>query len=425
MMFCAMLRLVLPAIVGALSGKVHNVRDYGAVGDGVTYDTDAVRAAAAALEAGGGGTILFPSGTYLTGAFNISSDARVEITPNATLLGSTRGEDWPLVVARTVWPQMGHGSDCRPGSEECRLMHQALVFVWGSSKVSVGGGGKIDCNSQKDTWWHCARNLTLPPCSGYSRPHCIMMANATDVEVGHIHVANSPDWTLHFSNCSRVHAHDLVVINPLEPNGDGIDIDSSQDVLVENNYFSVGDDALCVKSGIDFFGRQFGRPTRNVLFRNNDIGSGHGITIGSEMSGGVENVTFENITMRKTGRGIRLKAMRGRGGTVKGIVYRDINMVDIEGECVSMTLNYGKAPPTNASATPLFDGVLIENVICRKGSSSFFLDGLPEQHMRNVIFRNVTINQNVGKESACRYIDCVCENSRSCPSCCRGEVLVV
>lgn len=121
--------------------------------------------------------------------------------------------------------------------------------------------------------------------------------------------------------CKNRHVHHLNVTNPLEPNADGIDIDASQNVLVEDNYFSVGDDALCVKSGIDYFGRSYGRPAKDIVFRNNVIGTGHGITIGSEMSGGVQNVTFENIRMDHTGTGIRMKSMRGRGGEVKDVTY--------------------------------------------------------------------------------------------------------
>jgi polygalacturonase len=247
-----------------------------------------------------------------------------------------------------------------------------------------------------------------------------MLANTTDIEVSHIEIKNSPDWTVHFSSCTRVHAHHLTVLNPLEPNADGMDIDSSQDVLVEENYFSVGDDALCVKSGIDYFGRRYGRPSKNILFRNNVIGTGHGITIGSETSGGVENVTFDNITMDHTGTGIRMKSMRGRGGEVNNITYRNINMKEIDGECIQMTLNYKKAAPTNKTATPIFDNILIENVVCEKGHASYFLDGLPEQSILGVTFRNVSMGTEVGKESSCSGIVCVCEGSPSCPSCCKS-----
>ena len=175
--------------------------------DGTTYDTAAVRKAAAALLAGGaGGTLRFPAqvggkpATYLTGAFNVSSHTYVDIEAGATVLGSTRGEDWPLLTAAVVWPQFGHGSDCVPGQESCRLMHQALLFSWGSTNVTLGGGGTFDCNSQKETWWKCARTLSEPPCNGYGRPHCMMFSNATDVEVSDLHGARplqSPWWDIH------------------------------------------------------------------------------------------------------------------------------------------------------------------------------------------------------------------------------------
>lgn len=407
----------------AVSAGVQNVKDHGAKGDGVTYDTFAIRAAAAAVTAAGGGTVLFPGpGTYLTGSFNVTSHTRVIIEPRATVLGSTKGDDWPPVVAREVWPQFGHGSDCVPGSPECRLMHQSLLFAWDATNVSMTGGGNFDCNSQPGTWWGCAAHLDAPPCSGHSRPHCIMLANVTDVEVSNIHVSNSPDWTLHFSSCTRVYIHHLNVTNPLSaPNADGIDIDSSQDVLVEHNFFSVGDDALCVKSGIDWFGRTYGRPAKNIMFRNNRIGTGHGITIGSEMSGGVHNVTFENIQMDNTGTGIRMKSMRGRGGEVSNVTYRNINMVDIQGQCVQVTLNYHEAAPTNRTATPVFNNILIEDVVCHKGKNSYLLDGLLEQSILGLTLRNVTMGPNVGGEAGCDHVECTCDALTSpCPSCCKG-----
>ena len=109
---------------------------------------------------------------------------------------------------------------------------------------------------------------------------------------------------------------------------------------MEDNYFDVDDDALCVKSGRDWDGRHFGRPARDILFRNNVIGRGHGITVGSETSGSVFNVTFDNITMAQTGTGIRMKTERGRGGVVDGVIYQNINMMDIAGQCIQVTLNY-------------------------------------------------------------------------------------
>ena len=272
--------------------QTFNVVDFGATGTGHSFDTGAVRAAAAALAQNGGGTLLFPQGgMYLTGAFNVSSHAHILIEPSATVVGSPRGEDWPLLDAATVWPWFGHGSDCDPGTEACRLMHQALIFAWNTENVTISGGGMINCNSSLHTWWGCAQNLSHAPCSGYARPHCVMLTNSTRIEVSNLTIKNAPDWTLHFAGVRDLVVHHVNVSNPPHmPNADGIDIDACSNVLVEDCHLQVADDALCVKRGIDWFGRTFGHPTENVLFRRCTIDSGEGLTIGSEMSAGVRNV---------------------------------------------------------------------------------------------------------------------------------------
>eukprot|EP00936_MAST-01D_sp_MAST-1D-sp1_P000926 g926.t1 len=423
--YCAKMLVVaglLLASSASSAARVFDVTDFGAVGDGTTYDTAAVRTAAEALRAAGGGTLLFPApNTFLTGAFNVSSNAVVDIERGATILGSTRGKDWPLLVAANVWPQFGHGSDCVPGTESCRLMHQSLVFARDVRNVTVRGGGVLDCNAQSGTWWRCAKNLSEPPCSGYARPHCAMFSNTSVVEVASITVRNSPDWTLHFSGCSDVRVHHLNVTNPLEPNADGIDIDSSERVLVEDNYFSVGDDALCVKSGIDYFGRRAALPARDIVFRRNMIGTGHGITIGSETSGSVFNVTFEDITMDNTGTGIRMKSQRGRGGIVQGVTYRNIDMKSIGGQCVQITLNYHAGlEPTNATATPQFKDITLQDVHCDSAGQSYLIDGLPEQSIERLVLKNVTMGEGVGGEAKCDFAtECTCDElTAPCPSCC-------
>ena len=210
--------------------------------------------------------------------------------------------------------------------------------------------------------------------------------------------------------------------DPGGPNADGLDIDCVQNALIEENFFDVDDDALCVKSGRDWDGRQFGRPARDILFRNNVIGRGHGITVGSETSGSVFNVTFENITMANTGTGIRMKTERGRGGIVSDVTYRNIHMHEIQGECVQITLNYHAGlAPTNKTGTPVFKNILLENVHCNKGATSFFIDGLPEQSIQNLTLRNVTMGKEVGKEGKCDFVDCKCDELSTCPSCCLAK----
>jgi len=137
------------------------------------------------------------------------------------------------------------------------------------------------------------------------------------------------------------------------------------------------------------------------------------------MSGGVSNVTFENITMDNTGTGIRMKSQRGRGGTVSNITYRNIWMKTIAGQCVQVTLNYHPGlSPTNQTGTPVFRDILLENVRCDKAKNSYLIDGLVEQHIEGFALRNVTMHKGVGAQAACAYASCTCRDVSPCPSCC-------
>ena len=115
-----------------------------------------------------------------------------------------------------------------------------------------------------------------------------------------------------------------------------------------------------------------------------------------------------------------MKTERGRGGVVSGVTYRNIHMQEIQGQCVQITLNYHAGlPPTNRTGTPVFKDILLDNVRCDKGATSFYIDGLEEQSILNLTLRNVTMGPMVGKEGRCDYVDCTCDGLSTCPSCCR------
>lgn len=411
-----------------------DVTQFGAVGDGKTYDTVAVRDATAAVSHNGGGTLLFPGGTsertYLTGAFNLTSNVIMIVEAGATLLGSPHSEDWPLVEPL---PWYGGGSDQQQqGTRE----YQALVHADGASNVTLTGGGVINGNGMH--WWRCKENTewdhASPPCGNaqgvyHSRPHLIMIVRGSDVKVTNLTVIDSPNWTLHFAMVNGLLVANNSVHSPgtNAPNTDGINLDCTQDALVEDNYVAVGDDALCVKSGIDYLGRTFGKPSQNITFRRNTIGTGHGITIGSEMSAGVSYVIFEDITMDRTNVGIRLKSQRGRGGVVQNVTYRNIHMKSIDEECVQVTLNYhgnghSTETQTNWTATPAFNDIAFENVLCEHGKASYFLDGLPERAIKRLSLINITMGLRAGTEKRCAHAVCTCDAlTMPCPSCCTPD----
>lgn len=205
--------------------------------------------------------------------------------------------------------------------------------------------------------------------------------------------------------------------NPKDaPNSDGIDVDCSQNVLVEDCSLDVGDDALCVKSGKDWLGRMFGVTSENITFQNNMVFHGHGITIGSEMSAGVRNVTFVNITMDGTDNGVRMKSERGRGGIVQDILYKNISMKDI-GTSIDITLNYHQGLlPTNATATPQFHNIALEQIRSHSSNLGFIVDGLPESIIKNLSLTSVEV-EAMKMLDTCDYVEGSCTNCTYCPKC--------
>lgn len=407
------------------SNSIHNVKDFGAKGDGLTKDTKAIQDALNSISKEGYGTLYFPSdGVYLTGSLNLTSNLIVNIESNATIRGSMDGIDWPLLDAGVIWPQFGHGSDCEPGTESCRLMHQALFFAWNEKNITFSGAGTIDANANFDTWWKCADDLSLSPCDNYSRPHLLMLSNTVDVQLSGIRFQNCPDWCLHFTSCVNVHIDSVTVLSPIEsPNTDGIDIDCSKNILIENSYFSVGDDAIAIKSGIDYFGRLYNQPSRDIIYRNNVIEQGHGISIGSETSGSIFNVTFENISMKGTKRGPRIKSCRGRGGHVDNIVFRNITGQELE-TSISFDFNYASGiPPTNESATPYLSNIFLENLHFKNTTEHMgeFI-GLKEAKFQNITMKNVITEKvdglTYGKCENVVNATCVNMQDKSyCPPC--------
>ena len=205
-----------------------------------------------------------------------------------------------------------------------------------------------------------------------------------------------------------------------------IDPDCAQDVLIERVYIATGDDNIAIKSGRNWYGRTFGRPSSNITVRDSVFGSGHGLSIGSEMSGGVTGVLFENITATGGGCGPRIKSERGRGGAVENVVYRNLRLFNLT-QAVQITDNYDPGlAPTNATATPVFRNITIADVRAEGCAAGYTLDGLPESKIRSLTLRNITVvgTKNASLWKACDNVDrasAVCTGvSPACPPCMLG-----
>lgn len=343
----ALLALTCSPLCSAEASQIFDVEAFGAKGDGSTVNSAAFRDACSAAAAAGGGTVRVPTGDFVTGAFNLSSGVTLEVQAGGTVIGAADLMEFPVIPAL---PSYGVSRD---KNQEFR--HQALVMASDSSNVRIIGDGVIDGNGKY--WWDQQSTLEA------GRPRLVELQNCTDIEVAGVTLLNSGFWTLHPIYSRRVWIHDINITIPLDaPNGDGIDPDSSQDVLIENCDITAGDDHIAIKSGIDEAGRAVGMPTRNVTVRNNIHRAGYGISIGSEVSGGVEDVFVSNVQhLGPSKHGLHLKTAKSRGGYIRNIWYQNVTLGDVESDQIlSITTSYSGG--TSAPTLTDIDGIHFVNV---------------------------------------------------------------
>jgi hypothetical protein len=194
-------------------------------------------------------------------------------------------------------------------------------------------------------------------------------------------------------------------------------------VLVEDVDISVGDDIFALKNGIDWWGRTYGRPSYNLTFRRVRAGTGHGVSIGSEMSAGISDVLFDDVYMRGTSTGPRIKSQRGRGGYVRNVSFTNF-VLDGVGESVQITEYYSSTlPPQNASATPSFADIHIRNLTAinvpvGKKTIGVYMAGLPESPITGVTLQDVDFGRPHTQVANCSFTTGTCFNVRpACPPC--------
>ena len=291
--------------------RVCDVASYGAVGDGVTQNIGAIRAALADCGGAGGGVLRIPTGDFVGAPFNLTSNMVLDV--RGTLRGTT---NLSLVPLMAPFPSMG-GDITRDGYP-CRFA--PLVGAFHASNISITGGGVID--GAGAWWWDHRSSLDVEP------PRLVELQHVVGVTVRNITLTNSPFWTFHPIYSRDIHVQNVTITaegkGRTHMNTDGIDPDSCQDVLIEDYVYCAGDDAVAVKSGWNWAGQHVNMSSRNITVRNARSGCRGGFTVGSEMSGGVEDVLFENCV--STGEsGLRISSELGRGGFVRNVTFRNIS----------------------------------------------------------------------------------------------------
>ncbi|OXM86551.1 glycoside hydrolase family 28 protein [Paenibacillus rigui] len=399
-----------------MNTTVYNVLDYGAVGDGVTMNTEAIRRTLEACASAGGGTVWFPAGTYLTGAIHLKSDMTLHIDSGAKLLFSTNPDDYPTVLTRWSGYQV-HG-------------YSPLIYGIDLHHVTIQGGGIID--GQGPAWWlayHECKAGRRPSTerelefmklnrhlmeiksnivewkTQFLRPALFQLFRCSHVRIEGVTLQNSPFWNTHLVYCDDVTIHSVLFQNPSDtPNGDGLDIDSCRYVRISDCQFDVGDDCLCLKSGIDEDGRRIGIPTENVTVTNCTMRSGHGgVVLGSETAGGIRHVVISNCVFIGTDRGIRFKSNRARGGTIEEVRISNIFMKSVLCPfAINAFYRYG-VDPSNPSisspepqpvteSTPVFRSIHLSHITATDVlGAAGFLYGLPESPIENVVLDHVHI----------------------------------
>jgi polygalacturonase len=438
----------LPAIAAPVFKKdTFNIANYGARADGVTLNTEPIDKAIAECSRSGGGVVLVPAGFWLTGPIVLRSGVNLHIDRAAILQFTDDFSQYPLVkgnwegrpAVRCQSPISGDGLEnvaitgtgvidgngdaWRPASRD-----SFTAAEW-SRKLAVPGSALSDDGK---TWfpsenalrgsqtkeagvWEEGKTIDdYKEIKDFLRPNLVVLSRCKKVLLEGPSFQNSPAWCLHPLMCEDLTLREVHIRNPWNArNGDGVDIESCKNVLVENSTFDAGDDGICIKSGRDAEGRKRAMPTENVIIRNDIVYRAHGgFVIGSEMSGGARNIFVYDCSFMGTDIGLRFKTTRGRGGIVEKIYVKNIRMKGILHQAIFLDMYYmakartlaethGESDdviPAVTEATPRFRDIHISNVVCDGAQEGIFIRGLPEMSIQDIYLDHMVLKAVSGAE---------------------------
>lgn len=417
--------VVMPAILARIKpptfkNKNFYVTKFGAKADGAFDCTEAFRKAIAACSESGGGKVVVPKGVYFTGAIHLKSNVNLEVSEGATIKFSPEPKAY-LPAVFTRW-------------EGVELMNYSpFIYAFEQKNIAITGRGTLDGQSGPGQWWSWIGRANYGWKSGkpsqtadraslfamaekgvpvaervfgeghYLRPNFIQPYRCMNVLIEGINIVNSPMWELHPVLCSNVTVRN-VKINSHGPNNDGCDPESCSDVLIEGCEFDTGDDCIAIKSGRNADGRRLNTPTQNIIVRNCRMKDGHGgITVGSEISGGVKNLFAEGCKLDSPhlDHVFRVKNNAMRGGLLENLYVRNLEVGQVAHAVVTIDFNYEEG--AKGSFTPVVRNVTIENV--RSGRSRHALDvqGLANAPVRDLRLTDCTF-ENVAEPSIVKNV---------------------
>ncbi|MCD8186832.1 MAG: glycoside hydrolase family 28 protein [Rikenellaceae bacterium] len=402
-----------------------NIKDFGAVGDGVFLNTEVFAKAIDHVNEKGGGKVVVPAGVWFTGPIVLKSNVNLFVDKGALVLFTTELSQYPLI---DTWFEGWESRRC-----------QSPISARGQENIAITGPGAFEgschvlrdlkrCNliaaewefissqggyvNEKGTWHPDDNRVKI-------RPVMLSIIECKNILLEDFLIQNSPCWTIHPLFSENLIVDGLLVKNPAwAANGDGLDVESCRNVIVVNTHFDVGDDGICIKSGKDAEGRRRARPTENVIVDNCMVFKAHGgFVVGSEMSGGARNISVTNCNFIGTDVGLRFKSRRGRGGVMENIYASNLSMTDLATEAVLFDLYYvGMSAaevleaglelgdkdtdpiPAVTEETPAFRDIYISNIACRDAYRAMYFNGLPEMNITNINIENCSITAKYGVE---------------------------
>ena len=396
--------------------NTYYVNNYGAIGDAITDCTKSIQKAIDECAANGGGKVTFKPGIYLTGSIFVKSNVNFEIPKGTMIIGSQSINDYQKIDTRVAGIEMNWPA--------------ALINIIGQKNAAISGDGVVHGRGKPfwDNYYEMRKEYEpkgLRWIVDYDcqRPRGILVADCENVTLKDFVLYQAGFWSVHVLYSEHVTLDGINISNNIEgkgPSTDGIDIDSSRKILVQNCIINCNDDNICLKAGRDADGLRVNRPCEYVVIRDCETGYGHGLfTCGSETSGGIRNIVAYNLKANGTGYGLRFKSTTQRGGIIENIWISNVEMVNVQSPFV-IDMNWHPAYSTSLlpegyteenlpihwkkmlepvdpkDGTPKFRNIYLQNIKSTGGGTSIKAGGIESSTLDNFHLKNVHFS---GKEA--------------------------
>lgn len=397
------------------------ITDFGAIGDGTTKATEAIRNAIAACHNAGGGRVVIPAGEFLTGAIHLKSNINLHLEEGATLLFSQNPDDYlPLVFTRWEGTELYN--------------YSPLIYAYGQENIAITGKGILDGQASAEHWWYWKgpwnrRTWEIGPQNQvesrallqqmaengvpveerifgpghYLRPSFVQFYKCRNILIDGVSIINSPMWIIHPVLSENITIQN-VTVNSHGPNNDGCNPESSRNVLIQDSFFDTGDDCIAIKSGRNADGRRLATPSENIIVRRCTMRAGHGgVVMGSEISGNVRNVFVEDCIMDSPSlqRIIRFKTNSLRGGIIENVFVRNIHVGQVQQAILHIDFQYEEGDA--GQFTPVVRNINLENITSQQSGRALFIRAYERAPVTGIHIKNSHFN-GVASENVIEHV---------------------